>query len=848
MPAASPRPGHLSGLGLSGEEAARRLRQDGYNELPRRRKRTALDTSMSVVREPMFLLLLAAGAIYMLLGDAADAILLLAFVVVSMAITIIQERKADHVLESLKDMTSPRALVIRDGEPVRIAGREVVAGDALILEEGDRIAADGYLAESHDLLVDESLLTGESVPVVKEASAAKESGTQVRSGTLVVRGGGLAIVSAIGANTEIGRIGLSLQEVTPGRSPLQEEIKELIKRFAIFGVAISTLTFALHAALRGDWLGGLLAGVALAMSTLPEEFTVIFTVFMALGAWRIAKSHVLTRHTPVIEALGRASVLCVDKTGTLTQNRMTLQAVVADGDIHWLDGPHARKMTDRVREILRHAALASEILPFDPMEKAMHAALRAHDPDASEELEKASLVHDYPLAVDLLAMTHAWRLPGVQGYVIATKGAPEAVGRLCRLDAGRLANMLRDAERLAMQGMRVIAVGKALHLSNDWPADPRAFRFEWLGLVGLADPLRPEVRNAVAECRGAGIRVVMVTGDYPATALAVAREAGLPAERAVTGEQLRKADEAALGEMARSVHVFARVLPDQKLRLVSAFRAAGHIVAMTGDGVNDAPALKAAHIGISMGGRGTDVAREASSLVLLDDDFASIVRAIRLGRQIYDNLRKALIYVVAVHVPIAGMVLLPVALGAPHAFAPVHIVFLEMIINPACALVFEQEPAHRDLMKRPPRPASEPIFGGRNVTLAVLLGAGMLAAVALIFHISLAFGLRDSQARALGFAAVVIGNLALIVSSRSMHSGFATLLGVPNSAQWRILAGGVLALAAVLGIPALQSSFHFSTVAPGYLSAVALAGIVMIGWFEFVKRFFSGRERESDNR
>lgn len=838
--------------GLSRQEAAKRLQQEGYNELPQRRKRTVLSTAASLAREPMFVLLLAAGTIYLLVGDLSDALLLLGFVVVSMAITVLQERKTERVLENLKHLSSPRALVIREGELVRIPGREVVPGDLLVLEEGDRVAADGHLIESHGLLIDESLLTGESTAVEKAvpARAPREDSSlqQVYSGSLVVRGGGLAEVSATGARTELGKIGKSLQTVTPEQSPLQKEIRRLTKRFALFGAAISVLVFFLYTGLRGDWLNGLLTGTALAMSLLPEEFTVIFTVFMALGAWRIAKKQVLTRHTPVIEALGAATVLCVDKTGTLTQNQMSVRAVIVDRDCFATDAMHRKPVPDGVREVLKHAVLASEVLPFDPMEKALHRALESIVPGFNAGLGHAVLMHDYPLTSDLLAMTHAWRFPGEPVYTVATKGAPESVGRLCKLDAAQRADMLEQAERLATQGMRVMAVAKARYHGDDWPQRPDGFSFNWLGLIGLADPLRAEVPGAIAECQEAGIRVVMITGDYPVTAQAIAREAGLPSDSVVTGAQLDAASEAAIRAIVHNTHVFARVRPHHKLRLVTAFKAEGHVVAMTGDGVNDAPALKAAHIGISMGERGTDVAREASSLVLLNDDFTSIVHAIRLGRRIYDNLRKALTYVVAVHLPIAGMVMFPLFFATPSAFAPVHIAFLEMIINPACALIYEPEAADRDLMKTPPRPAAERLFGAKNVAFAVLLGFGSFVAVAAVFYYGLAAGLNEGQARVLGFTGIVLGNLSLIVSTRSMYLGLPALIRIPNHTQWWILGGAVIALAAVLDVPALQAIFHFSPVQPEYLLAVALTCMATLVWFEAIKRAFWIRLRHSAMR
>lgn len=829
--------------GLSDDEAAARLQQHGFNELPSRRQRTILRIMTEVLREPMFLLLIAAGTIYLALGDPGDALMLLGFVFVAMSITIFQARKTERVLEALRDLSSPRAQVIRAGERRRIPGREVVPGDLLLLEEGDRVAADGVLIESHDLLIDESLLTGESVAVPKTAGPAaahggKPADTRVASGSMIVQGGGLARVTASGAETEIGRIGKTLQDITPVKSPLQQETRLLVLRFALFGTALSLLVLLLYGALRGDWLNGLLAGITLAMSILPEEFTVILTVFMALGAWRIARHQVLTRHTPVIEALGSATVLCVDKTGTLTQNRMAVKTVVVGSTAFDIDTAHGEALAPEVGQVLETAALASEIMPFDPMEKAFRRSLAELMPQTSAAQRDWQLVHDYPLTEAAMAMTHGWHVPGQQVYAVATKGAPEAVIRLCRLDRQQGAEVMGQVQQLAEQGMRVLAVARANHAGETWPDTPDGFHFAWLGLVGLADPLRPEVPAAVAECRQAGIRVIMITGDFPATAQAIARDAGLPYHTVMSGTQLDAMDDATLQNAAEEVRVFARVRPEQKLRLVNALKANGDIVAMTGDGVNDAPALKAAHIGISMGERGTDVAREASSLVLLNDDFTSIVRTVRLGRRVYDNLRKALTYVVAVHVPIAGMVMLPVLIGAPIAFAPVHIVFLEMIINPACAIVFETENEEADIMQRPPRRIGERLFGADSITLAVLQGLGLLTAAAAVFLLGLRMGLNEGQARATAFACVVIGNLALIVSNRSFASSMIALLRVPNPAQWWMLAGAGTALAAVLYVPGLRRVFHFSELPPHALLLPLLGGAIAAVWFEGVKLVF----------
>ncbi|HSB98697.1 MAG TPA: HAD-IC family P-type ATPase, partial [Burkholderiaceae bacterium] len=650
---------------MTAAEAAARLAAEGPNALPVPGRHGLAAIALGVLREPMFLLLLAATGIYLLLGDVHEALVLGASIAGVIAITITQERKAERALEALRDLSSPRAMVLRDGERRRIAGRDVVRGDLLILAEGDRVPADAKLLAATDLSADESLLTGESLPVDKRV------GDAVFSGTLLVRGQGRAEVTATGPRSEFGRIGASLATLEPGKTALERETARIVRLVAIFAVALSFALMALYALVRGDWLAGVLGGLTLAMAILPEEFPVVLTVFLALGAWRISQRGVLTRRMPAIEMLGAATVLCVDKTGTLTENRMAV-----------VDTPQA---------VVDIASLACEVDLFDPMEKAIVAAAGA---DALRVRAAWRLERDYPFGDDFLAVCHAWRSP--QGMLrVAIKGAPETVLALCgRMDA------IEEVHRAASEGLRLLAVAEA-GWEGPLPEDPRRYQFRFAGFVRLTDPLRASVPEAMAQCRRAGIRVVMVTGDFPGTALHIARQAGIEAPEALSGDDIAALDDAALAAAVRRVNVFARVRPEQKLRLVQAYRAAGEVVAMTGDGVNDAPALKAAHIGIAMGSRGTDVAREAAALVLLQDDFGSIVHTVRLGRRIYENIRNAMRYLVSVHVPIAGMSFLPMALGGPLFLLPVHVVFLEFVIDPACTLVYEAERTEAGAMERP---------------------------------------------------------------------------------------------------------------------------------------------------
>ncbi|MHB8859273.1 MAG: cation-translocating P-type ATPase [Thermoleophilia bacterium] len=851
--------------GISEQEAADRLAAEGYNELPSSTRRGILNIAFDVVREPMFILLIAAGVLYLLLGDLEEALLLLLFVFVIMGITLYQERKTEHALEALRDLSSPRARVIRDGVVKRIAGREVVREDTLVVEEGDRIPADAILSSCINLSVDESLLTGESIPVAKCAGEGEtemeipggDDRPFIYSGTLAVQGRGIARVMSTGGSTEMGRIGKALEAVEPEETLLQKETRHLVRNLAIIGLSLCALVAVLYGATRGDWLGGLLAGITLAMATLPEEFPVVLTVFLALGAWRISRNHVLTRRTPAIETLGAATTLAVDKTGTLTLNQMSVSKLFAGGSFLDLkdggDGDAEKSGTkesgpaqtdgvsvlpDEFHELIEYGILASQKDPFDPMEKAIRQ-MGEHKLARTEHLhDNWALVHSYPLSEKLLALSHVWQSREDEEYVIAAKGAPEAIADLCHFSAGQMRDMETQIGRMAEEGLRVLGVARARFRHTDLPEEQHDFDFEFMGLLGLSDPLRPMVPKAIKECYAAGVRVVMITGDYPGTALNIARQIGLHHdENVITGPELVSLDDDELARRVRDTNIFARVVPEQKLRLVQALKAGGEIVAMTGDGVNDSPALKAANIGIAMGGRGTDVAREASALVLLNDDFASIVRAVRLGRRIFDNIRKAMAYIFAVHVPIIGLSLIPVLMKWPLVLFPVHIVFLELIIDPACSVVFEAEPEEADVMERPPRDPQEPLFGWRTLSLSVLQGLSVLVIVVAFFAIFYYRGYPEDQVRTMTYTALIIANMGLILTNRSWSRTIFSTLRSPNRALWWLLGSVTIVLGLVLYVPFLQNLFSFSRLDVMSLVACFAAGLLSVAWFELLKVF-----------
>ena len=837
-----------SSRGLSEADARARLKAEGYNELPRPDRRTPLHIILEVLREPMMALLIGGGVIYLMLGDLKEALILLAFATLSIVITVVQETRTERVLEALRDLTSPRALVIRDGQRKRIAGREVVRGDVIVLAEGDRVPADAVLIQSHDLQTDESLLTGESIPVRKvtdsnaDSSIARRPGGDdlpwVFSGSLVVRGRGMGEVIATGALSEIGKIGQSLSTLETEQPRLQEQTRRLVAVFAVVGGAVSILAVLLYGTMRGGWLDAVLAGIALGMSMLPEELPVVLTVFMAMGAWRISRARVLTRRAAAIEALGSATVLCTDKTGTLTENRMSVvELSLKNGEIFRPRKASGEKMPEDFHGLVRFGLLASEREPFDPMERAFHDLAR----EQLGETERLpgpqwKLVHTYGLRPGLLAMSQVWQSTDArQEFVIAAKGAPEAIADLCHLSASDVAALTRSMDAMAAEGLRVLGVARASFAGQTWPDSQHNFSFKFLGLIGLADPLRPSVPDAVSECRSAGIKVIMITGDYPTTARAIARQAGFDTEDFVTGTEVEQLTNGELAVRVRTATVFARIMPEQKLRIVNALKANGEIVAMTGDGVNDAPSLKAAHIGIAMGGRGTDVAREASSIVLLDDDFGSIVKSVRLGRRIYDNLRKAMGFIFAVHVPIAGLALLPLLFGLPILFGPVHIAFLEMVIDPVCSLVFEAETEEEDVMRRRPRTPDEPLFSAPLIAWGLLQGAFAFALVAAIFVVAFKREMPEEEVRALAFFSLVLAIVGLIFVNRSFSASLVTALRRPNPVLSLVLLAVTTILSVTLLWPFARGLFRFG---PLHLDDLALtlgAGVLVLVFLELLK-------------
>lgn len=829
--------------GLSTIEATEQLKSQGYNELPSSKPKNIWKIALEVIKEPMFLLLISCGVLYMILGDYREGSILLSTILIIIFITFYQYQKTEKALDALKQLSSPRALVIRDGNEIRIAGREVVQDDIIILNEGDRVPADAILLDALHLTIDESLLTGESVPVTKSCQTNfTDTNGLVFSGTLVVQGKGMAKVLATGINTQFGKIGTSLQSIEQDETRLQKEMKVLIRNLFIIGTIISVGVVLAFYFTRGYFIQSLLNGLAAAMAILPEEFPVVLTIFLALGAWRLSKNNVLTRKPSAIETLGPATVLCSDKTGTITQNKMEIAALYCNGEMVLKNA--FQEKNNHISNLITTAFSASQKDSIDPMEKAIGLSYKTF---VSENKSVQKLLKEYPLSKHLFAMTRVLQTDSANEFLACCKGAPEAVFSLCKMDEQEKATHLTEVHEMAKKGYRVIAVAKATFHDKLLPESQHDFDFKFLGLIGLEDPIRPEVPQAIKECNEAGIKVIMITGDYPITAKSIALQIGMDAKSGIlTGDEMKGMSDEELRKKILHVNIFARVIPEQKLRIVQALKANKEIVAMTGDGVNDAPALKAAHIGIAMGGKGTDVAREASSLVLLDDNFASIVSAIRSGRKIFDNLQKAMSYIIAIHIPIIGLALLPAFFTSlPLLLMPLHIVFLELIIDPVCSIAFESEQEEKGIMNRPPRNPNRQFFSGKRMLFSATEGFLVLVMVMGVYFLSIHEGHTEGEVRAIAFSSLIVANIFLILTNLSKTRSFVAVFTEKNAAVLVILLAAILMLLLIISIPTLQQIFSFQF--PGYqhfFSSLTAAAAILI-LLETIKYFKTKRIRNN---
>ncbi|MFZ4084080.1 MAG: cation-translocating P-type ATPase [Vampirovibrionia bacterium] len=804
--------------GLSEQEALERLKKDGPNELPAANPRNFFTISLDVIKEPMFILLVLCCTLYIILGDLEQALILSVFVAVIIGITLFQSWKTESTLNSLKELSSPKSLVIRDSQELYIPSRELVIDDILILNEGDKVAADVIVLNTANLMVDESSLTGESVPVRKNiweekssiTKPGEEGGVVVYNGTLITQGMAYTKIIAIGKNTELGKIGSALKSITKNDSRFQLEVAKLVNRMLIIAGVLCLVIIGCFA-LRNDLLKGLLTSITFAIAMLPEEIPAVLTIFMALGAFRISQKNVLTRKMSAIETLGSITVLCSDKTGTITENKMKLSEVFHQGESYKIT---EEPLPEKFHHLIEFAILASKENSFDPMEKALMKMISTNLVDSEHLHQDWKLIQEYPLSKDLSAMSRAWEKAGEaekSKFSFYSKGSPEAIFDLCHLNTDEIKELTAAEANLASRGLRVLGVAKSKSTLEYTPGEQHDIDFEFCGLLGFSDPIRPGVKEAVADCYSAGIKVIMITGDYHITAQNIATEIGLKnPDKFITGNDLAKLSDEELQARIKDISIFSRVIPEQKLRIINALRTNQEIIAMTGDGVNDAPALKSSDVGIAMGATGTNVARESADLILLDDNFSSIVSAIKLGRRIFENLRKAMSYIVAVHIPIAGLTLIPVIFSSlPTIFFPIHVAFLELIIDPTCSIVFEAEPATKDSMLKAPRKTTEPILNHKKLITSVLQGFSVLLLVLGVYLLAVQAKKPEGEIRLLSFGTLLIGNFFLALVNKSWTHKSISEAFFENKAFLIVLLVVISSFSLIVFLPSLRHWFYF---------------------------------------
>lgn len=816
----------IKGLTSSQVSEARALH--GRNEVIRE-AHYFLTTVKGLFKDPMLLLLLVASSLYFISGEVGNGVFMISAIFLVIGISWYQESRSRNALAALKSLTQPTSKVIRDGATVEIRREEIVVGDFMIVEEGSSVPADGVIVHSNDFSVNESILTGESMPVSKNK---EENHNEVFQGTTVT--GGLAIceVKAIGAATSLGKIGKSLESIDEEDTPLQKQIGNFVKKMAYVGAAVFFIVWGIYYFRSHQVLSSLLKALTLAMSILPEEIPVAFTTFMALGAWRLMKLGIIVKHTKTVETLGSATVICTDKTGTITENRMSLARlfVLATNKI-----VTPEKATSEEKELITVAMWASEPIPFDPMEIALHEAYGKST--ATDSRPEYHMVHEYPLGGRPPMMTHVFE--NAAGHrIIAAKGAPEAMMQVAHLNEEEKRNILSAIQTLAEEGFRVLGVGISTFAGNDFPVNQQQLTFRFMGLVAFYDPPKKNIARVFDSFYKAGIAVKIITGDNAATTSTIARQIGFKgAEKTMNGEELLKLSEEELNVNVMKVTIFTRMFPDAKLRILNALKANHQIVAMTGDGVNDGPALKAAHIGIAMGKKGSEIAKEVSSLILSDDDLAKMVDAVAMGRRIYSNLKKAIQYIISIHIPIILTVFIPLVLGwiYPGIFTPVHVIFLELIMGPTCSIIYENEPMEKNTMQQQPRPVTDTFFSMRELGTSIIQGLVITAGTLFIYQYSVRQGYSEEVTRTMIFLTLIAANVSLTLVNRSFYYSILTTLGYKNNLVLFITGTTIGLTTLLLLIPAFTRFFKFDVMDAFQLMLSIGIGCASVIWFELVK-------------
>lgn len=814
--------------GLTHDEVLQSRQQYGTNTVEVKKENKLLHTLKGLAKEPMVILLLAASSIYFLSGNTGDAVFLAISILLVAAISIYQENRSRTALSKLQSYTQPHCKVIRDGTTQQIQTKDLVIGDYLIVEEGSAVPADGRVVNSNDLSVNESILTGESLPVYK--NAAEEA--MVYQGTVVVSGMCVVVVSAIGNQTRLAQIGKTVDEIKTEKTPLEKQIGNFVRKMVITGLIVFIIVWVLNFLNSHNIVDSLLKALTLAMSILPEEIPVAFTTFMALGALRLMKMGIIVKGMKTVETLGSATVICTDKTGTITENRMTLAGVYA---LTNSDTSAINALSDAAKQVVRNAMWASEPVPFDPMEKALHEAYAVNFP--TDERPFFKMIHEYPLAGQPPMMTHIFQDKN-GNRIIAVKGAPEAIINHTSLSAEERTKIHNALADFSSKGYRVLGVGTSAFEGNDFPAEQEAFSFLFSGLVAFYDPPKKNMHAVFDAFYKAGIKVKIITGDNTATTAAIAKETGFKGyDKTITGSELMNMDEMGLDKRIEDISIFARMYPDAKLKVINALKANQEIVAMTGDGVNDGPALKAAHIGIAMGNRGTEIAKQAASLILADDDLSKMVDAIAMGRKIYANLKKAIQYIISIHIPIILTVFIPLALGwiYPNILSPVHIIFLELIMGPTCSIIYENEPAEKNTMLQKPRPFTTTFFNWNELVTSIIQGLMITAGVLLVYQYAVYKGLDENSTRTMVFVALISANIFQTFVNRSFFYSVWFTLGYKNVLIPLVTGITIVLTACMIYITPVAGLFKFSQLEVSDMAISILIAFGFVMWFEIVK-------------
>lgn len=828
-------------VGLTNGQVVLAREKFGQNILVYKKENGFFDTVKRIVKDPMLILLLVASSIYFISGKTGDGIFLTIAIVFQTSISLYQFSRSKQALDKLKDFSQPKCKVIRNGKIEEINSPDLVVGDSLMVEEGTSITADGTIEHANDFTVNESILTGESFAVAKDQDTEDKF---IYSGTIVASGLAIATITAIGNETKLGKIGKRLESIEEERTPLEIQIANFVKKMAIGGAIVFIIVWTINYLHTLNWLNSLLQSLTLAMSILPEEIPVAFTTFMALGAWRLMKMGIVVKQMKTVETLGSATVICTDKTGTLTENSMRLAKVflLSSNKIFELNDT----TTVEENELIQWAMWASEPIPFDPMEVALHLAYQQSvQPD---ERPNFKLVHEYPLGGKPPMMTHVFD-NGKGNRIIAAKGAPEAMMEVSKLTETQKQQIQKAIQLLANEGFRVLGVGKSDFSGDAYPEKQEDLSFEFIGIVAFYDPPKKNIEQVLKDFYSAGIAVKIITGDNTATTTAIAKQIGFrDFDTAITGDELMKLSDEELQTCVMETALFTRMFPEAKLKIINALKSKNQIVAMTGDGVNDGPALKAAHIGIAMGKKGTEIAKQAASLILLEDDLSKMVDAVAMGRKIYANLKKAIQYIISIHIPIILTVFVPLALGwiYPNIFSPIHIIFLEIIMGPTCSIVYENEPMEKNTMLQPPKALTNTFFNWKELMISIIQGLVITGGTLFVYQFGVHAGYDEALIRTMTFTTLISANIFLTLINRSFYYSIITTMAYKNKMVFAVISITMAILGIVLFIPPVTKFFEFEAMGIQHLLICVVVGLSSVVWFEIVKVFKRRKPKPED--